>query len=168
MKRIYEGIVLLNLILIVLIITPAKTEAIKIGEKAPNFVLSDIREQKVDFSHYKNKVIILNFWDTWCPPCKAEIPDFIELQKKWGKKGLQIMGIAFARQGIKTVKSFVKKHKINYLILIADTEVMKKYGPLRGIPTTFVISKKGEIYKKYIGLRNKEIFEKDIRDLLNE
>ena len=140
--------------------------AAEIGEKAPDFSLLNLSQKKVNLSDYQGKVIILDFWDTWCSPCRMEIHDFVELQKKWGDKGLQIIGVAFGRQGLSAVKSFAKKYKINYLVLLADGQILEKYGPIRGIPTTFVINREGKIYKKYIGYRPKGIFEEDIKKLV--
>jgi len=135
------------------------------GEKAPNFSLLNLSQKKVNLSDYKGKVIIVDFWDTWCAPCRMEIPDFVKLQKEWGDKGLQIIGVALGRQGLSMVSSFARKYKINYPVLLCDELTLRKYGPIRGIPTTFVIDKKGKIYKKYIGYRAKGVFENDIKKL---
>ena len=132
---------------------------------APDFNLRDTRGKYHKLSSYRDKVIILNFWDTWCPPCKAEIPDFVELQKRYKDKGLQIIGIALARQGLDAVKSFMKKYKINYPILLADAKVIQDYGGLQGIPTTFLIDRKGQIFRKYVGYRPREVWERDIKTL---
>lgn len=137
-------------------------------EKAPDFILEGISGEKVRLSNYRGKVIILDFWDTWCNPCRVEIPSFVKLQEEWGNKGLQIIGIAFAKQGINAVKTFAQKYKINYPIGICDEQTFNSYGPIKGIPTTFVIDKEGRIYKKYIGYRHEEIFIEDIKNLISE
>ncbi len=137
-------------------------------EKAPNFVLSGISGNRVRLSDYRGKVLIVDFWDTWCNPCKMEIPGFVKLQEEWGDKGLQIIGVAFAKQGIDAVRAFAKRYKINYPVAICDEQTLNSYGPIRGIPTTFVLDKGGRIYKKYIGYRPEEIFIEDIKNLISE
>ncbi len=139
-----------------------------IGSAAPQFTLKDIDGKNVNLNDYKDKVIILDFWATWCPPCRKEIPDFIALQNEYGKKGLQIIGIAVDRGGIKSVKPFYKKMGINYQVLISDGKVDLKYGGIQAIPTTFVIDKNGKIVKKYVGFQPKATFEKEIKGLLSK
>ena len=135
--------------------------------KAPNFSLKDSQGKVVKLSDFKGKVIILDFWATWCPPCKMEIPNFVKLQKKYKKKGLQIIGISLDRGGARVVKPFAKEYKMNYPVLLGNMEVVRKYGPIQGIPTTFIIDKHGNIVEKFIGFREKEIFESYIRKLLS-
>jgi peroxiredoxin len=135
---------------------------------APDFELPDVNGKKVKLSDFKGKVIILNFWATWCPPCRAEIPGFIELYKKYKDKGVEIIGISLDEGGVKDVVPFMKEFGINYHILIGNYKVTQDYGGIRGIPTTFVIDKKGNIRAKYVGYRPKEVFERDIIMLLNE
>jgi len=135
--------------------------------KAPDFELKNINGGIEKLSDYKDKVVILDFWDTWCPPCRAEIPDFIDLTKKY-KDDVVIIGAAFANRGIEAVKQFYKEFEMNYPVVIADRKVVKDYGGIRSIPTTFVIDKQGIIYKKYIGQREKSVFEEDIQNLLKE
>jgi len=141
------------------------TEKTKL-QRAPDFNLKTIYEDEFHLYDYIGNVIIIDFWDTWCPPCRAEIPHFIELYNKYKDKGLLIVGIAFAREGIEKVKSFVNDEGINYPVLIANPEVVKNYGGITAIPTTFIINKNGEIFEKIIGYRNKEFFEEKIKILL--
>ena len=149
-----------------LVLASSITYAAEEGGKAADFTLLNLSQKKVNFSDYQGKVRIVDFWDTYCYPCKMEIPDFVKLQKKWKNK-LQIIGVAFGRQGLRTVKAFAKKYKMNYPVVICDDLTLKKYGPLEGIPTTFVIDRKGKIYKKYIGYRPgiEKLFEADIEKL---
>ncbi len=135
---------------------------------APNFELPDVNGRKVKLSDFKGKIIILDFWATWCPPCRAEIPGFIELYKKYKDKGVEIIGISLDEGGVKDVLPFMREFGINYTILIGNYKVTQDYGGIRGIPTTFVIDKKGYIRAKYVGYRPKEVFERDIIMLLNE
>lgn len=135
-------------------------------EKAPDFELENIKGGKLKLSDYKGKVVILDFWDTWCPPCRKEIPDFIELYKKY-KENVIIIGAAFAQKGKKAVKDFYKEYNMNYPVVIATQGTARDFGGIRGIPTTFVIDKEGKIFKKYVGFREKSIFENDIKELIN-
>lgn len=135
--------------------------------KAPDFSLKRARDGKeVKLSDYKGKVRIVDFWATWCPPCKAEIPDFISLQKQYQKQGLEVIGVSVDRGGPDVVNQFAKEHGINYTSLMASEEAVAAYGGIRGIPTTFVIDRQGNIVKKYVGQVSKDQFEKEIKALL--
>jgi cytochrome c biogenesis protein CcmG/thiol:disulfide interchange protein DsbE len=134
------------------------------SNKAPDFTLEDLNGKKVKLSDFKGKVVIINFWATWCPPCKAEIPDFIELYKTYQKKGLVILGIALDNK--EKVVKFVKDNGINYPVLMGNQEVSNLYGGISGIPTSFVVDRKGIIKNVFVGLRSKEVFEQNIKDNL--
>lgn len=134
---------------------------------APDFSLPDLKGKKVKLSDFRGKVVILDFFATWCPPCRAEIPHFVALYKQHKDRGLVIIGVSLDQGGVRVVESFVKKYGINYTILMEDQKVVKNYGGIRGIPTTFVIDKQGGIYKKYVGYRDKSVFEKDIQELIS-
>lgn len=133
------------------------------AKKAAEFSLPSIAEGRVTLSQYKGKIVILDFWATWCPPCKAEIPFFIELQNEY-KNDVVFIGAAI--DDMAKVKAFSKSYGINYPIGIADNSVTGAYGGVRGIPTTFVIDRDGYIYREYVGFRPKEVFEADIKTLL--
>ena len=133
---------------------------------APDFNLKKFDGGMAKLSDYLGKVVILDFWATWCPPCIKEIPDFVELQKEYGDKGLAILGISLDQNPKQALPKFIKKYKVNYSILLTDGKVDKAFGGVTGIPTTFVIDRKGEIYKQYVGFRPKQIFETDIKTLL--
>ncbi|HEU4390371.1 MAG TPA: TlpA disulfide reductase family protein [Blastocatellia bacterium] len=121
---------------------------------------------------FRGKVVILDFWATWCPPCRAEIPDFVELQQKYQDDGLEIIGVSLDpmtpnRGGTPAVHSFVKQQKINYTILLAqDDSAIEGYDVTQGIPTTYVIDRGGRIVKTYVGMQSKHQFEQDIKRLL--
>jgi cytochrome c biogenesis protein CcmG/thiol:disulfide interchange protein DsbE len=138
------------------------------GKSAPSFTLQDLNGKPVSLSDFKGKVIILDFWATWCPPCVMEIPHFIELYEQYKDQGFAMVGISLDHQGISVVKSFVRKYQVNYTILMTDGRVDKAYGGIPGIPTTFVIDAAGNIRQKYVGYRDKAVFEAEIKALLAE
>lgn len=142
----------------------SQSSAVEIGQKAPEFSLSDINGKTVSLSDFKEKVVILDFFASWCPPCKQEIPDFIELQKAYGDKGFAMIGVAL--ENAREAKDFAVKALINYPVLVDDEKVSNSYGPIRSIPTTFILDKAGKIVKMYIGFRPKDVFENDIKELL--
>jgi len=138
------------------------------AKSAPSFTLQDLNGKQVSLSDFKGKVVILDFWATWCPPCVKEIPHFITLYEQYKDQGFAIVGISVDRGGISLVKSFVRKYQVNYPVLMTDGQVDKAYGGIPSIPTTFVIDSAGNIRQKYVGYRDKAIFEADIKALLEE
>jgi len=155
----------LSLVLGVLLIGACSNSgAMEVGEKAVELTLNNIDGDRVNLADYSGKVVILDFFADWCPPCRQEVPDFIELEKQYGGQGFSMIGIALVDRN--AAKTFSDKMGINYPILIDDENVSAAYGPIRSIPTTFVIDKEGKIAKVYIGYRPKDVFEKDIKELL--
>ncbi len=136
------------------------------GDVAPDFTLTDIYGTRVSLAQLQGKVIILDFFADWCPPCKQEIPDFIALQGAYGSRGFSVIGVALV--SAEEAKKFAQSVGINYPVLVDDGTVSGLYGPIRSIPTTFVLDKTGKIVKKYIGYRSKEVFEADIQELLKQ
>ena len=134
--------------------------------KAPDFNLKDLNGNPVKLSDYKGRVVLINFWATWCPPCRMEIPHFIELQKKYQGKGFVIIGISRDEDGIDAVKPFVNEFKINYQVLLEDDKVADDYGGIVGIPTSFLVDTEGNQVKKYYGYTETSEIEKDMRPLL--
>lgn len=135
-------------------------------KKAPGFSLQDINDRTVRLSDYENHVVILNFFATWCPACISEIPDFIELMNKYGDKGFVIIGISVDRTRADEIRDFAVTNNINYPVLIDNGLVSDEYGPVRGIPATFIIDKKGNIVQQIVGAKNKDYFEEIIKPLL--
>ena len=133
---------------------------------APDFALKDVSGKVVSISDFKDKVIIIDFWATWCPPCQAEIPHFQSLYEDYSQKGLVIIGVALDKGGIKTVKPFVEGKGVTYPIVIGTEEVVNSYGGVRGIPTTFIVDRNGKIIEKIVGYRDKSFFESAIKKLL--
>jgi peroxiredoxin len=136
-------------------------------KRAPEFTLKDVDGKDVKLSDYKGRVVLLNFWATWCGPCKYEIPMFVQLQQQYKDQGLVFLGIS-VDDPIDALKPFMARMKINYPILVGlDREdVAEAYGPMMGIPVTFAIARDGTICTRYFGLRSKDQFERDIKALL--
>ena len=132
-----------------------------------NYTLKDVDGKDMKLASLKGKVILLDFWATWCGPCKIEIPWFVEFQKKYGKDGLQVVGVSVDDTQAK-LKPYVSKMQMNYPILqgLDHDDIQDFYGPLFGIPITVVISRDGRICAKHVGLSSKEGFEREIKSLL--
>ncbi len=135
---------------------------------APDFTVTALDGKAIRLSALKGKVVILDFWATWCPPCKAEIPHFIELQNAYGPKGLEIIGLSVDQEGPEVVRAFVRENGVNYAMAMAGPELVQLYGGIRGIPTTFLLDKEGRVAKKLVGYQDKQVFESQIRVLLDE
>ncbi len=120
--------------------------------RAPEFKIKDLEGREVSLSDLKGKVVLVNFWATWCKPCTLEIPWLIELQKKYGDKGLTVVGIAMDEEGAKVVGPYAQQAKINYPIWMGNDDVATKFGGILGIPTSFLISRDGQVVEKYLGM----------------
>lgn len=133
-----------------------------------DFKMKDIDGNEVSLSAYKGKVVLLNFWATWCGPCKAEIPGFVRLQEKYGDKGLVIVGYSVDDTAEKA-KQYAAQYKMNYPILLGEgrEDVQDAYGPIWGIPASFLISKDGKVCRKHMGIAPEAVFEKEVVALLN-
>jgi peroxiredoxin len=135
------------------------------GSTAPSFGLEAVEGGFLGPQEFRGKVVILDFWATWCSPCKREIPDFVALQTEYGPRGLQILGVALDEPV--AVKEFVRSAGINYPVVYGTDEVARLYGGVSGIPTTLVIDQNGTIVRRYEGFRSREVFERDVRQLLS-
>jgi len=132
-----------------------------------NFTLKDMRGQDVVLSRFKGKVLLLDFWATWCEPCKVEIPAFVDFQEKYGKDGLQMVGISIDDTPAQ-LEPYVKDMKMNYPVLVGKDrdDVQDAFGPLVGIPVTVVISRDGKVCASHAGLTGRDAFEQEIKALL--
>jgi thiol-disulfide isomerase/thioredoxin len=132
-----------------------------------NFTLKDVSNRDVNLASFKGKVILLDFWATWCGPCKIEIPWFIEFQNKYAKNGLQVIGVS-VDDPLDKLKPYVTSMKMNYVVLqgLDHDDFQDAYGPMFGIPVTAVISRDGKVCMKHAGLASKDAFENMIKGLL--
>jgi len=133
-----------------------------------DFSFKDITGKKVSLSDFKGKVILLDFWATWCVPCKQEIPGFIELQKKYGDRGLQIIGLS-VDDSMNMAKTYATQMKMNYPILLAEgkEDILKAYDPIPSIPVSIIIDRGGRIASRHLGIASMDVFEKEIVPLLS-
>lgn len=135
---------------------------------APDFTLNDASGKTVTLSGFRGKVVLLNFWATWCAPCKAEIPSFIELQQTYGGRGFVALGVSMDEDGWRSVKPYMEAHRINYPVVVGNEQISRLYGGLDSIPTTFIIDKSGRIAAIHLGLCSRSEYEADIKAVLNE
>jgi peroxiredoxin len=137
------------------------------GREAPDFELKDVATGKsVKLSDYKGKAVLLNFWATWCPPCKVEIPWFVDLQKQYGPDGLAIVGVAMDDASEQDISKFAQDMGINYPVLLGTDKVGAAYGGVEGLPTTFYIGRDGKIVDRVAGLRSHREIESNIKAAL--
>jgi peroxiredoxin len=136
-------------------------------QAAPKFELKDANGAIVTPEEYKGKVVLLNFWATWCVPCKAEIPWFQEFEKKFKDRGFAVVGVSLDEEGWGVVKPYVAERKITYRMVIGSEEVSTRYGGVNSLPTTFIIDKEGKIAAIHTGLVSKATYQKEIEEMLD-
>jgi cytochrome c biogenesis protein CcmG/thiol:disulfide interchange protein DsbE len=141
-----------------------------IGMAAPDFELRviDGKGKTMKLSDLRGKAVLVNFWATWCGPCKIEMPWFVDLQKKYGPDGLVIVGVAMDDSGEKTISDFAKEMKINYPILQGTEKVGELYGGVEGLPTSFFLDRSGKIVDRVLGLAGERVFVDAIKKSLGD
>jgi thiol-disulfide isomerase/thioredoxin len=133
----------------------------------PEFSLPSATDnKKVSSSEFKGKVLLVTFFATWCPPCRQEIPTFIELQKKWSSMGFTVLGMSVDEGGPEVVNMLIEMEEINYPVLMADDAALNGFGKVSGIPTSFLVNSKGNVVKSYSGYITHEQLEEDIEHVL--
>ena len=144
----------------------AELHPAKDRKPAPAFVLKDASGKPIKLSKYRGKVVLLDFWATWCHGCKEEIPSFAEFQKTYGPKGFAVIGVSLDEEGWKAVTPFLASTDVPYPILLGDTATAKKYAASEMLPDTFLIDRKGRIAAVYNGLVDKDNVETNLRAML--
>lgn len=132
---------------------------------APEFTLTDLDGKKISLSAFRGRVVLLDFWATWCAPCKEEIPHFIDMQTRYGDRGLQVIGVSMDDDQ-KPVRDFQQQFRMNYPVVMGNSEMASQYGGTFGLPITFVIDSNGSIVARHIGQTKAEVFESEIQKLL--
>jgi len=135
---------------------------------APDFALKDADGKLVHLADYRGKVVLLDFWATWCGPCVIEIPWFQEFQRKYKDRGFEVLGVSMDDDGWKAITPFVQRRKINYRVVLGDDKTGDQYGGLEALPTTFVIDRNGRIAAVHVGLASKKDFSDAIEKLLED
>lgn len=146
--------------------TVGKPSAVKVGDVAPRLVLKDLQGKTVSLEDLKGKVVIVDFWATWCEPCQVMIPWLVEFRNRYASRGFEIVGVAMDDDGVASVKPFVEKEQMNYPVLLGTDAAAEDWGGVFGLPTSFMIDREGKIRFSHQGLVGKDIIEKDIRSLL--
>jgi peroxiredoxin len=134
---------------------------------APDFTLTDSKGASLKLSGHKGRVVLLDFWATWCGGCKVEIPWYMEFQSKYQASGLSVIGVSMDEDGWKSVKPFLKEKPINYAVVIGNPELAKLYA-VDAMPVTLLIDRDGKIAATHVGMVDKEAFESEIKVLLAE
>lgn len=144
---------------------PDRSEANR--KPAPNFTLKDASGKSVNLADYRGKVVLLNFWATWCGPCQLEIPWFEEFQQQYRSRGFEVLGVSMDDDGWQAVKPYLAEHKVNYRVVLGDDSVAQLYGGLDALPTTYILDRDGRIaYPPHVGLVSKSEYLNEIQKLL--
>jgi len=138
------------------------------GKPAPDFTLASLDGKNMTLSDLRGQAVLLNFWATWCGPCKIEMPWFIELQKEYGPQGLQIVGVAMDDASKEDIQKFVQEMGVNYTILLGKEAVGQEYGGVDVLPTTFFIDRDGKIVSREFGLQSRSLFVDNIKKSLSQ
>lgn len=146
---------------------PADLTSASSRKPAPDFTLRDSKGASVTLSAYKGKVVLLDFWATWCGGCKVEIPWYMDFQKKYQKLGLAVVGVSMDEDGWKVVKPFLAEKKINYPTVLGDQALASRFG-VSALPVTLLIDRDGKIADLHAGMVDKDAFEAEIKALLKD
>jgi peroxiredoxin len=148
--------------------TSARIGDAKDRRPAPDFSLTDANGSSVQLSGYKGNVVLLNFWATWCGPCKIEIPWFVEFEKVYSGRGFAVLGVSMDEDGWAAVKPYVEQKKVNYRVVVDDGDMAKRFGGVESLPTTLLIDRDGKIAAEHVGLISKSAYQDQIEQLLGK
>lgn len=158
----------LTLLMAGLLVLMSFAQSAVAASKMPSFVLPDaVTGETVDSKSFAGKTLLITFFATWCPPCMQEVPDLIDLQKKYSSKGFSVVALSVDEGGAKVVKKLVEKRSINYPVLMADRSTARNFGGVVGIPTSFLVNSQGHVVKKYPGYVPHILLENDINKIMN-
>jgi cytochrome c biogenesis protein CcmG, thiol:disulfide interchange protein DsbE len=147
-------------------VAKAETPAPITYRRAPNFSRIDLNHRQMNLAHYRGKVVLLNFWATWCAPCLTEMPRFVAWQQEYGGSGLQVVGISMDDEE-QPVRVAYRKYRLNYPVVMGDEKIGEMYGGILGLPVTFLIDRRGKIRFKHQGAADIKTLESEIRSLLS-
>lgn len=139
-----------------------------VGSLAPDFDLPTLDGKNLKLSDLRGKAVLLNFWATYCGPCKIEMPWFVELQKEYGPQGFQIIGVAMDDASTEEIAKFAKQMGVNYPVLIGKDSVADSYGGVSVLPTTFFIDRDGKLFAREFGLQSRSVFVDHIKKGLSQ
>lgn len=136
--------------------------------KTPDFALTDLNGNQVRLSDFRGKVVILDFWATWCAPCLMALPHLQEIHEQYGDKGVKVVTVATDEGGARVVVPFIEQKGFTFTVVLPDDKVQRDFGPIRGLPTTLVIDPEGRISKRFLGYQPKETYLKAVTSLKPE
>ncbi len=143
-------------------------DELAVGAAQPDWHATDLQGHAISTSDFKNKVVIVDFWATWCAPCVAEIPGYIELEKKYSAQGLVLVGISMDTTGAEAVQKFAESKKLNYPVVLATDDLVHTFGDPEAIPTTFVFDRSGRLAYKKFGAMKPDAFEAIVKPLVEK
>jgi cytochrome c biogenesis protein CcmG, thiol:disulfide interchange protein DsbE len=156
-----------TVLLAILLAIPSFLCAQQEEDIAPDFTLTDLQGGKLNLADYKGKVILLDFWATWCVPCQTEIPRFIEWQKKHGAQGFQVIGISMDDDE-SAARAFVKRYSLNYPVAMGTEKLAESYGGVLGLPANIIIDRQGRILSKHVGETDLTALEDEIKSQIKQ
>ena len=157
-----------NIFLIIVILLFSVPASAQTSQSAAALVLKDIKGRTFRLSDYKGNVVLLNFWATWCPPCRAEVPELVRWQRKYRSRGLQVIGVTYPPTNLRDVRIFIRSAKVNYPIVLGTIETKALYYEGETLPITVVVDRAGNIRETIEGILLPEEFEEKIKPLLKQ